>query len=110
MAERSYRKTIFSASGRCAFLGTGVWLLSKGRAITYGKGGSGIGTEEKELTLDEAKANFKAAVMELDPVRIIRKKPLHVLGAMAFAGLLMGFTGKGVPAFLSGAKPDLRNN
>ena len=29
------------------FLGTGVWLLSKGRAITYGKGGSGIGTEEK---------------------------------------------------------------
>lgn len=29
------------------FLGTGVWLLSKGRAITYGKGGSGIGREEK---------------------------------------------------------------
>lgn len=29
------------------FLGTGVWLLSKGRAITYGKGGSGNGTEQK---------------------------------------------------------------
>ena len=49
---------------------------------------------KKELTLDEAKANFKAAVMELDPVRIIQRKPLHVIGAMAFAGLLMGFTGK----------------
>ena len=65
--------------------------------------------KKKELTLDEAKANFKAAVMELDPVRIIRKKPLYVLGAMAFAGLLMGFTGKKVsrlffpgPSLISG--------
>lgn len=65
--------------------------------------------KKKELTLDEAKANFKTAVMELDPVRIIRKKPLHVLGAMAFAGLLMGFTGKKVsrlffpgPSLISG--------
>lgn len=65
--------------------------------------------KKKELTLDEAKANFKTAVMELDPVRIIRKKPLYVLGAMAFAGLLMGFTGKKVsrlffpgPSLISG--------
>lgn len=50
--------------------------------------------KKKELTLEEAKANFKAAIMEFDPVRIIRRKPLHVLGAMAFAGLMMGFTGK----------------
>lgn len=49
---------------------------------------------KKELTLEEAKANFKAAIMEFDPARIIQRKPLHVLGAMAFAGLLMGFTGK----------------
>lgn len=25
------------------FLGTGIWLLSKGRAISYGKGRSGLG-------------------------------------------------------------------
>ena len=49
---------------------------------------------KKELTLEEAKANFKAAIMEFDPVRIIKRKPLHVLGAMAFAGLMTGFTGK----------------
>jgi hypothetical protein len=49
---------------------------------------------KKELTLEEAKANFKAAIMEFDPVRIIKRKPLHVLGAMAFAGLMMGLTGK----------------
>lgn len=58
---------------------------------------------KKELTLEEAKANFKAAMKEFDPVRIIRRKPLHVLGAMAFAGLLIGFTGKKVSrAFLPG--------
>lgn len=49
---------------------------------------------KKELTLEEAKANFRAAIMELDPVRIIRKKPLHVIGAVALAGLMMGLTGR----------------
>lgn len=29
------------------FLGVGIWLLSKGRAIAYGKGGTGIGSEQK---------------------------------------------------------------
>lgn len=60
---------------------------------------------KKGLTLEEAKANFKAAIMEFDPVRIIQRKPLHVLGAMTFAGLLMGFTGRKISrAFLPGSK------
>lgn len=29
------------------FLGIGIWLLTKGRAITYGKGGAGVGSEQK---------------------------------------------------------------
>lgn len=55
---------------------------------------------KKELTLEEAKANFKAAIMEFDPVLIIKRKPLRVLGAMAFAGLMMGFTGKKISRVL----------
>lgn len=58
---------------------------------------------KKELTLEEAKANLKAAMMEFDPVRIIRRKPLRVIGTMALAGMLMGFTGKKISrAFLPG--------
>lgn len=58
---------------------------------------------KKELNLEEAKANFKASIMEFDPVRIIKRKPLRVLGVMAVAGLMMGFTGKKIPrAFFPG--------
>lgn len=49
---------------------------------------------KKELTLEEAKANFKATLMEFDPVRIIRRKPLGVVGAVVFAGLLTSFMGR----------------
>lgn len=67
------------------------------------KVGLALDQNKKELTLEEAKANFKVAMMELDPVRIIRRKPFHILGAMAFAGLMMGFSGKKISrAFFPG--------
>ncbi|MDY9921505.1 MAG: phage holin family protein [Synergistota bacterium] len=31
------------------FLGIGIWLLSKGRAITHGKGGPDVGSEQKRI-------------------------------------------------------------
>ena len=52
---------------------------------------------KKKLRLKVAKANFKEALMELDPVRVIRRKPLHAVGAVALAGLMMGLTGKKLP-------------
>ena len=59
---------------------------------------------KKALTLEEAKANFKVALMELDPVRIIRRKPLRVLGVAVLAGLLTGSIGKKISrAFLPGS-------
>lgn len=58
---------------------------------------------KKALTLEEAKARFKVALMELDPVRIIKRKPLRVLGVAVFAGLLTGTIGKKISrAFLPG--------
>ncbi len=41
---------------------------------------------KKELTIEEAKANFRSAMMEMDPVSVIRKRPIHVLGAAVLAG------------------------
>lgn len=59
--------------------------------------------KKNELTVDEAKEKFRASLMEFDPVRIIRKKPLHAVGAVAFAGLLMGYSGrKFLRAFMPG--------
>ena len=59
---------------------------------------------KKVLTLEEAKFNFKATLMELDPVRIIRRKPLQILGVAVFAGLLTGTIGKKISrAFLPGS-------
>jgi len=49
---------------------------------------------KRELTLEEAKANFRSAMMEMDPVRMIRRKPLHVVGAAVLAGLMMSIAGK----------------
>lgn len=49
---------------------------------------------KKELTIEEAKANFRSAMMEMDPVSVIRKRPIHVLGAAVLAGLTVGITGK----------------
>ena len=49
---------------------------------------------KRELTLEEAKANFRSAMMEMDPVRMIRRKPLHVVGAAVLAGLTVGIAGK----------------
>ena len=40
-------KPISALAVAVLFLGTGIWLLSKGRAITYGKGGAGVGAEQK---------------------------------------------------------------
>jgi hypothetical protein len=49
---------------------------------------------KKELTIEEAKANFRSAMMEMDPVSVIRKRPIHVLGAAVLAGLTVGIAGK----------------
>lgn len=69
------------------------------------KGHPVLEQSKRELTLEEAKSNFRAAMMEMDPVQMIRRKPLHVLGAAAFAGLIMGFAGKKVShAFFPGAR------
>ncbi|NLX84994.1 MAG: hypothetical protein GXZ00_05210 [Synergistaceae bacterium] len=57
-----------------------------------------------QLNLEEAKANFKAALMEFDPVRIIKRKPIHVLGVAVLVGLLTGTIGKKISrAFLPGS-------
>jgi len=72
------------------------------------KGHPVLEQSKRELTLEEAKSNFRAAMMEMDPVQMIRRKPLHVLGAAAFAGLMMGFAGKkSFSCFLPGGKDDL---
>jgi hypothetical protein len=33
-------------------------------------------------------------MMEMDPVSVIRKRPIHVLGAAVLAGLTVGIAGK----------------
>ncbi len=45
---------------------------------------------KKELTIEEAKANFRSAMMEMDPVSVIRKRPIHAV----LAGLTVGIAGK----------------
>ena len=60
---------------------------------------------KRELTLEEAKANFRSAMMEMDPVRMIRRKPLHVVGAAVLAGLMMSIVGKKISrAFFPGPR------
>ena len=43
--------------------------------------------------------------MEMDPVRMIRRKPLHVVGAAVLAGLMMSIAGKKISrAFFPGPR------
>lgn len=60
---------------------------------------------KKKPTLEEAKANFKEALMEFDPAVMIRRRPMRAAGMVAAAGLIMAVAGRRtMRAFVPGAK------
>lgn len=50
-----------------------------------------------KLTLEEAKANFVAAMDAVDPVKAVQEKPFKFIGFALAAGVMLGMSGRKIP-------------
>jgi ElaB/YqjD/DUF883 family membrane-anchored ribosome-binding protein len=48
--------------------------------------------KRKELTVAEAKERFIESVDSIDPLKLIREKPIRSIGTAAVIGVALGFT------------------